>query len=145
MMIADVIRHTDTEHEIYSLVIAYLEAMQFGDKTTFISPSTTTLPLMGKADLQKRFDQLFLDLDNASKSPNDQACMAMKEALHVFGSALQQLRQIEQLDSAQNDLPFANYPDKKMADHRQPLRTRIGQVHPRLELPASNKKPPTSH
>jgi hypothetical protein len=145
MMIADVIRHANSEREIYSLLIAYIEAMQFGDKTTFISSSTTMLPLAGKEDLQMRFNQLFLDLDSASKSLDDQACMAMKEALHVFGNALQQLRQLELLNGTQDNSPFVNHHIKKMADQRQIMRTHLDQVHKHSESQASNRKPPIPH
>src|SRR5262245_32645788 len=108
MMIADVIRQTKTKHEIYLLITAYLETMQFGGENAFVSKSTTILPLAGKEDLQKRFDQLFIDLDNASKALDDHACLTMKEALHIFGSALHQLHHLELLEEAKNYSPCAN-------------------------------------
>ena len=90
-MIDDFIRRAHNEHEIYFLLTAYLEAVQFGDKKNFVSEATIALPLTTLADLDERFTQLFIDLDNASKALDDRACLSIKEALHVFGSAVHRL------------------------------------------------------
>lgn len=102
MMIADVIRQAQTEHEINFLLTAYFEATQFGGEKNFTSTTTIMLPLTGKDDLQKRFDLLVADLDKASKALDDNACLPIKETLHVLGNALHQLHHLELLREMKN-------------------------------------------
>jgi len=107
-MIDDHVRRARNESEIFFLLTSYMEALQFGDKKHFISASTIALPLRTTADLQERSTQLFIDLDNASKALDDQACLAMKEALQVFGSALHRLHYLQATDRANNYVPTTN-------------------------------------
>jgi len=101
-MIDDFIRRAHNEHEIYFLLTAYLEAIQFGDKKHFISEATIALPLTTLANLEGRFARLFIDLDNASKALDDCACIAIKEALQVFGSAVHRLHYLEMSERARH-------------------------------------------
>src|SRR5262245_33848549 len=116
MMIADVIRHAKTEHEIYFLLTAYLESIQFGNGKNFASRTTIKLPLAGSQDLQQRFNQLVIDLDSASKSLDDNGCLVIKEALHIVGSALHQLRHLESVEHARNQ-PLATHCNRRESEH----------------------------
>ena len=91
-MIVDVLRQTDDENEIYCLLTAYIDATRFYGKCRFISERTLRLPVEGVADIESRFAAVVADLDRASKALDDAACLALREALHVFGTALHRLQ-----------------------------------------------------
>ena len=92
MIIANIIRELHTEHEIYFFLTAYIEAVRYCDKLAFLPAQMSDLPLQGKEDLQARFDQLIIELDKASRRLDDKACVVIKEALAVLGTALTCLR-----------------------------------------------------
>jgi hypothetical protein len=87
-MIADAIRETDTEHEIYSLLTAYIEAVRYGGELDLLSEPLTSLPITGPDDIRARSAILIAELDSASKRLDDKACAVIKEALVIFGAAL---------------------------------------------------------
>lgn len=90
-MMVDVMREADTEHEIYFLLTAYIEAVRFCDKLSCMPESITRLPLRGMPDLKSRFGELINQLDVASRRLDDRSCAVLREALHIFGTALQRL------------------------------------------------------
>jgi hypothetical protein len=91
MMIADVIRNATTEHEIYFLLTAYLEAVRFCDKLNDVPEHMASLPLAGIDDVRIRFNNLVAELDAASKRLDHKACETIREALHIFGAARHRL------------------------------------------------------
>src|SRR5258706_16025479 len=91
MMIADVIRSAATEHEIYFLLTAYVEAVRFFDKLNDVPEHMASLPLAGVDDVKSRFNKIFAGLDAASKRLDHKACETIREALHIFGAALHRL------------------------------------------------------
>lgn len=91
MMIADVIRNAATEHEIYFLLTAYVEAVRFCDTLNGLPERMTSLPLAGIDDVRSRFNKLVAELDAASKRLDHKACETIREALHIFGAALHRL------------------------------------------------------
>ena len=95
MLISDVVRDANTEHEIYFLITAYVESVRFADKLGLLPEPMTKLPLAGGRDLQERFTLLMSELDTASKELNDKTCAAIKEALQVFGAGIARLQFIE--------------------------------------------------
>jgi hypothetical protein len=103
MMIADIIRKAETQNDIYFLLTSYLEALQFSGMPSGVSQDIADLPLRGKMDVKTRFSKLVIELDNASRRLDDQACVAIREALHIFGAALTRLRAI---DNQQRPLPI---------------------------------------
>ncbi|HUO43772.1 MAG TPA: hypothetical protein VMT94_02525 [Burkholderiales bacterium] len=105
MMIADIIRKSETQSEIYFLLTSYLEALQFSGAGTGIPQPLLDLPLRGKTDMKARFEKLVIELDSASRRLDDEACLAIKEALHIFGAALNRLRT---LDGRKQRLPVEN-------------------------------------
>jgi hypothetical protein len=94
-MIADDIRHSGTAHTVYFLLTAYIQQVRASDKSRGMPEYITRLPVCGMGDLSMRFDKLVAELDAASRQLNDKACAGIKEALHVFGTALNRLRAIE--------------------------------------------------
>jgi hypothetical protein len=95
-MMIDVMRDATTEHEIYFLLTAYIEAVRFCDKLNCMPESITRLPLRGMADLRTRFGELIDQLDVASRRLDDRSCTVLREALHIFGTALQRLGALNQ-------------------------------------------------
>ena len=91
MMITDVIREAETEHVVYFLLTAYVEAVRFGDQQNLLPEPVKALPLTGRHQVRERFEQLVIELDKASQRLNDNACVVIKEALHIFISALNRL------------------------------------------------------
>jgi hypothetical protein len=90
-MITDVIREAESEHQIYFLLTAYLEAVRYGDRLNLLPDALKRLPLTGMNDVKERFEQLFIELDSESKGLNHRACAVLKEALHVFSTAINRL------------------------------------------------------
>jgi hypothetical protein len=93
-MFVDVIREAKNEHEIYFLLTSYVEAVRFGDKLNLVPECAKTLPLAGIDHVRHQSQQLIVELDKASKSLNDNACVVIKEALHLFGAALARLESL---------------------------------------------------
>lgn len=101
-MITDVIRDAESEHQIYFLLTAYLEAVRYSDKLNLLPDTVTRLPIASMADVKARFEHLFIVLDCESKGLNDRVCMVLKEALHIFSTAINRL---ESLARTKNPLP----------------------------------------
>lgn len=94
-MIADDIRKADTEAMIYFLLTAYIDSARSSGKLASVPDHITRLPVRGVADVRTRFESLLVELDVASKQLNDQACVGIREALHIFGAALNGIRLLE--------------------------------------------------
>jgi hypothetical protein len=95
MEIVNAIREANTDYEIYFLLTSYIDAVRFCDKLRYMPEPMSALPLAGKADLQARFERLLVELDQASKRLDDQACYVIKEALTIFSAALNRLWSID--------------------------------------------------
>jgi hypothetical protein len=91
IVIVNAIREANTERDTYVLLTAYVEAMQSHERRNMLPESVTRLPMNGKDDVMARFEKLVAGLDAASKSLDDEACLVIKEALAVFGAALDRL------------------------------------------------------
>lgn len=97
MKIADTIHKTSSANEIYFLLTSYLESLEYAglpDRT--LLAHAIALPLGGKDDVKARFHALIHDLDAASRQLDDHACTIIKEAVYVFGAALNRLHTLEQ-------------------------------------------------
>jgi hypothetical protein len=102
-MFSDVIREAGNEHEIYFLLTAYVEAVRFGDQLNLVPESVKTLPLVGVGHVRHQSQQLIVELDKASRNLNDNACVVIKEALHIFSTALARLESLG--DAHQQPVP----------------------------------------
>ena len=101
MPIRDAIQEVNTEHEIFFLLTAYIEALSFCDKLNLLPWQMRELPLAGVADVEARFDSLRLrgiasDAENGTRH-------VIEEALTVFSTALRRLAFLQ----ADGDLPYA--------------------------------------
>lgn len=96
-MITDEIRNSESTNDIYHLLNSYIELSLHNEKPHCKVPQEVMrLPLDNVDDLKQRFDHLIVALDAASKRLDNNSCRILKEGVHVFGSALQRLRAIDE-------------------------------------------------
>ncbi len=100
-MLVDVLREAGDESEIYCLLTAYIDASRFCNRHHFMSEPVMRLPVTNLRDVRTRFETLVAELDAASKALDDPACVVLRDALHVFGTALHGLQQIGLNDDCQ--------------------------------------------
>jgi hypothetical protein len=93
-MIADRIREAGTEQEVFSLLNAYVEAIGGSEKARYLPQGMVSSP-DSVVGLMQRCLGLMGEIDAASKRLDDRACAALREALHVFSSALNHLKWLE--------------------------------------------------
>jgi hypothetical protein len=122
-MITDVIREAKSEHEIYFLLTAYLEAIHFSDKLQPQSDLADILPIASIAKVRERFEHFIVELDRASKELNHEACLVLKEGMLIFNTALNRL---EALASRQN------LPEHRRRERQAPLGVLRGTYIPEL-------------
>jgi hypothetical protein len=94
-MITDLMRDATAEHEIYFLLTAYIETARSEKRLEFLPVAATALPLDDLTDVRFRFTTLMNALDAASRNLDDQACLVLREAVFVYGSALHCLAELE--------------------------------------------------
>ena len=99
-MITNAIRSAHTEHEVLFLLTTYVEAARAGDRFHILSESVTELPLYGICEVRMRLGNLLIELDAASRNLDDCTRDVLHEAVHIFGSALEQLHTIRQRQHA---------------------------------------------
>jgi|InoplaM3SPM_1038593.scaffolds.fasta_scaffold34106_1 hypothetical protein len=94
-MYSNVIREARNEQEIYFLLNAYVEAVRFADQLNVVPEPLKRRPLDGRRLVKEQYQKL-LELDRASGSTNDSACPVIKEALPIFGAALERLETLKE-------------------------------------------------
>jgi hypothetical protein len=103
MTINDVIREAKSEHEVYFLLTAYVEAVRYVDRMSFLPASVRELPLNGMDDVKARFDGLKAELGQSSNSDSRSRAI-VKESADILGDALARLQWLEQQKRRQGDL-----------------------------------------
>src|SRR5262245_24972653 len=93
MTINDVIREAKSEHEVYFLLTAYVEAVRYVDKMSLLPASVRELPLNGMDDVKARFDGLKAEL---SRRDDSRSLAVVKESADILGDALARLQWLEQ-------------------------------------------------
>ena len=91
MMIVEAICASGTEYEVYFLLTSYVETLAYCDKLKLLHPRMTDLPLRGKADIARRAWRCGLELAKSSRDESDAVSATIREALSVFGAALDRL------------------------------------------------------
>lgn len=91
-MFADVIRQAKNEHEICFLLTSYVESVRYCDQLNLLPECVKRVPPAGMEQVREQCQQLVLELDKSSKGLNDNACVVIKEALHIFSVALDRLQ-----------------------------------------------------
>ena len=91
MPIIDAIKDLNTEHEIFFLLTAYIEALGFCDKLSLLPWQMRALPLAGFNDVEARIDGLRLQLRDMASDADLRARFIIEETIDVFNTALRRL------------------------------------------------------
>jgi hypothetical protein len=91
MMIADVIREADTEHEIYFLLTSYVEAVRYFDKFNMLPAGMRDLPITSFDDVTARVEGLGARIDGTDVLNRP----VIKEAMEIFVVARDRLGVLE--------------------------------------------------
>lgn len=95
MTINDVIREAKSEHEVYFLLTAYVEAVRYVDRMSLLPASVRDLPLNGMDDVKARFDGLRAELGQSSGGTDTRSLAIVKESADILGDALARLQWLE--------------------------------------------------
>lgn len=88
MLIVDVMRRLNSEHEVCFLLSAYLETLHFHSPEKYLPPGVTDLPLRGAEDVEERFTELLgAELTGLARAQSDTRGAIAKEATEIFGVA----------------------------------------------------------
>lgn len=94
--IQDVIREATTEHEVYFLLTAYVEAVRYGDMLNHLPGQVRELPLHGLDDVRTRVDGLRAELVRSSApQTGDRSRVIVKESSELFSEALTRLQRLQ--------------------------------------------------
>jgi hypothetical protein len=92
--ISDVIREATSEHEVYFLLTAYVEAVRHGDMLSCLPEPVRELPFQGLDDVRTRVDGLKAELE-LSLPRNTRSRVIVKESTELFAEALNRLVWLE--------------------------------------------------
>ena len=97
MLIVDVMSRLNTEDEVYFLLSAYLETLQFHSPEKYLPPGVTNLPLNGAEDVEARFtDLLGAELTGLARSQCDTRGAIAREATEIFGVACARVQRLRE-------------------------------------------------
>jgi hypothetical protein len=105
MLINDAIREANTEHEIFFLLTAYVEAVGYCDKLHLLPGEMRDLPLAGFPDVKARVYGLNLRLQSMAPGSDVTVRPAINEALEILNTAMHRLASLETAQAA--DFSFA--------------------------------------
>ena len=94
MMIGNVIRESRSEHEIFFLLTAYLEALGYGDVQGILPRELVELPLSGMGDVRRRIAVLTVEFAKLHDRYGKKHAI-LKDAADILGSALQRLEWLD--------------------------------------------------
>lgn len=106
MLIKDAIREANTEHEIFFLLTAYVEALGYCDKLNLLPWQMRNLPVAGADDVKARVYGLHLRLHGLNPDSDNAIQSAIHEALEILNTALRRLASL-QADNRAADLSYA--------------------------------------
>ena len=95
MLISDVIRDAVSEHEIYFLLTAYVDAVRYGDKPSALPGTMRDLPFVGVEDVRARVLSLQCELAKPLLETRIEDRSVVQEAMHIFRLALSRLEALE--------------------------------------------------
>ena len=94
-MITNAIRSADSEEEVLFLLTTYVEAACTSGRFHFLPERAIALPLHDRDCVKSRLTNMLYELDEASRSCDDYTRDVLHEAVHIFGSALEQMHAIK--------------------------------------------------
>jgi hypothetical protein len=101
MMLIDVLRHLNTEHELRFLLAAYLENLQSRHVENQLPLGVAALPLKGTQDIEARFAELLgAALCGLARGQCDTQTAIAREATEIFGAAVKRLHTLREGDAA---------------------------------------------
>jgi len=106
MLMRNAIQEARTEHEIFFLLTAYIEAVGYCDKLHLLPWQMRDLPLAGADDVKARIYGLRLRLRSMTPDADGRVQLVVNEALEVFITALRRLASLR-ADVNAPDLSFA--------------------------------------
>jgi hypothetical protein len=95
MLIVDVIREADNEHEIYFLLTAYVEAVRHCDPLHHLPEIVRELPFNGVKDVSVRAESLRAILESP-ETLDDKIRLVLAEALGIFAVARHRLEMLRE-------------------------------------------------
>ena len=101
MLIRDAIHRVNTEHEVFFLLTAYVEAVGYCDKLNLLPWQLRDLPLAGADDVKARI--YGLRLRDVTSDADHGDCLIIEEAMTIFRTALRRLAFLQ----ADSSLPHA--------------------------------------
>ena len=92
MLIHEAIREANTQHEVFFLLTAYVEAVSYCDKGNLLPWQVRELPLAGIEDVKARIYGLHLRVRGMTPGYDDEiARRVINEALELYTTALRRL------------------------------------------------------
>ena len=101
MLIVDVMRRLNTEHEVAFLLTAYIETLPFYDAAKHLPRGVTELPLKDADDIESRFNELLVFAHSHCGTQNAMA----REATEIFSVAFTRLQTLR----PSNNRPVAQH------------------------------------
>lgn len=92
MTISDAVKQAKTEHVVYFLLMAYVEALGYTGRSS-VPAHVKRLPIVTRTDVNERLDVLREALDSPRRSRPD-ARRLIEEAADLFSAASEQLKNI---------------------------------------------------
>lgn len=92
MMLKDVILESESEHEIYFLLTAYLEALHHCDKPDALPQYLKDMPLSSVDDVRARFEQTSSELIEPSELSENWRHAIVQEAADILEVAFNRLQ-----------------------------------------------------
>lgn len=90
MTITDAVKQAKTEHVVYFLLMAYVEALGYTGRSS-VPANVKRLPIVTRTDVSERLDVLREALDSPS---GPDAALPIQEAADLFSAASEQLESI---------------------------------------------------
>jgi len=97
---SDAIQEVTSEHEIFFLLTAYVEALSYCDKLRLLPWQMRNLPLAGADDVKARIYGLQLRISGMVADADHGARLIIEEMIDVFRTGLRRLASL-QADDAQ--------------------------------------------
>lgn len=94
-MLLDVIKGATTEHEVYFLLHAYIEAIRHDDESEVLPQFLRQLPFHGLPDIEERVAELTLHLAGAGPPDRPMNRALVQEAHAILAAALTRLRWLD--------------------------------------------------
>jgi len=95
MLVLDVMRRANSEHEVKFLLAAYLETLPLYDVSHSLPGGVTELPVASVEDVRDRFEALLdIELSGGAERAGEHVHAIVREAAQIFGAALTRMQSL---------------------------------------------------